>query len=104
MVFIGNKAKQQLWDERIETFLASGLSQRAWCQEQGLPEHQLRYRLNKYKSKMALPVASRWVSMETSTPTSAGISLRIGDVIVEVKRGYDQQVLVDIVQTLMSVC
>jgi hypothetical protein len=42
LVFIGNKAKQQLWDERIKTFLASGLSQRAWCQKQGLPEHQLR--------------------------------------------------------------
>lgn len=47
---------------------------------------------------MAQSAVSRWVSMENATPTSVGISLRIGDVIVKVKLGYDQQTLIDIVQ------
>jgi len=28
--------RRELWAERIEAFLASGLSQRAWCREHGV--------------------------------------------------------------------
>ena len=40
---MGNREKRELWVERIDRFLASGQSKATWCQEQGLPIHQLRY-------------------------------------------------------------
>ncbi|MGI6567348.1 MAG: IS66 family insertion sequence element accessory protein TnpA [Limnochordia bacterium] len=33
--------RRELWAERIEAFLSSGLSQRAWCREHGLRPNQL---------------------------------------------------------------
>lgn len=45
------KERRRLWKERVEVFLASGQNQRAWCQEHGLPAHQLGYWLRKFKDE-----------------------------------------------------
>lgn len=100
-----NKTKQELWDERIESFLASGLSQRAWCQEQELPEHQLRYWLYKYQARTVQPATNRWVSMDPASTTSmSGVSLRVGNISLDVEPGFDQQVLADVLRSLTTIC
>lgn len=46
---------------------------------------------------------SRWVAMDTSQKSiGSGISLRIGTVVLEVQRGFDQQVLVEVLGSLMD--
>ncbi|NMB11772.1 MAG: helix-turn-helix domain-containing protein [Firmicutes bacterium] len=100
--------KRTLWEERVTAFKASGQSVRRWCSEQGLPEHQLRYWLQRILPEVehAKQVrASRWVAIDTSQQSiSSGISLRIGAVVLEVQRGFDQQVLVDVLRSLMDIC
>ncbi|HOA53955.1 MAG TPA: hypothetical protein PKI05_17005 [Thermogutta sp.] len=61
---MSEKTKRELWAERIEAFLASGLSQRAWCQEHGLRQNQLGYWLRKLKPELAMPKKSRWIRDE----------------------------------------
>lgn len=110
MVFIAYSEKQELWSNRIEAFLASGQSRRTWCQEHGLPEHQLGYWLRKLQSsKSSHPVSStsernRWISVETMIPTNTGVSMRLGKVVLELECGFDPKVLADVVMTLMTVC
>lgn len=102
---MSNQAKQILWNERIDSFLASGLSQRAWCQEQGLPPQQLSYWLRKHHRKEGHPGTSRWVSIDAiSTSSGSGVSLRVGTITLDVEPGFDQQVLADVLRSLMSVC
>jgi hypothetical protein len=36
-----------LWDARIAAYVASGLSIARWCKENDIPDHQLRYQLQK---------------------------------------------------------
>ena len=98
--------KRQLWEERVRAYLASGQTQKAWCLEQGIPVHQLRYWLRKFKAEhvQVSSGSGRWVSLPASIRTGSGVSLRIGGVILEVERGFDQDVLVDVIRSLMSLC
>lgn len=104
MVFISNVAKQKVWDERITAFLASGQSGRAWCQEHGLSQQQLSYWLNKSRSESRETPNDRWIKMEATALSGTGVSLRLGDVVLEIERGFDKVVLADVVRALMTVC
>lgn len=99
---MSNLDKQRLWDERIQAFLASGQSQRAWCDEQGLSQHQLSYWLRKHRAKELRSAGTRWVNLNSSA--SSGVSLRIGEIVVEVQPGFSQQILVDVMRSLMALC
>ena len=101
---MANKAKQELWEERIRSFLASGLSRRAWCQEQNLPEHQLGYWVRKLQPQEIEFGSNRWVAVESGCFSDTGVSIQIGDVVLTIKRGVDHQVLADVVRALMTVC
>lgn len=99
--FLSNKQKQELWNERIKDFRASGLSQKAWCEQEGFNAGQLGYWLRKLQAATEAPNHSRWVNIEAIAPSGSGISLRIGNVVLEVERGFDQKVLADVVRSLM---
>jgi transposase-like protein len=101
---MAKQEKQRLWEERIEAFLASGQSQRAWCQEQGLRANQLGYWLRKYKARMSQSAGKRWISMESTSPCHSGVSLRVGNIVLDIEPGFSRQVLVDVLHSLMNVC
>jgi len=101
---MAKQEKQRLWEERIEAFLASGQSQRAWCQEQGLRANQLGYWLRKYKARMSQSAGKRWISMESESHSHSGVSLRIGNIVLDIEPGFSRQVLVDVLHSLMNVC
>lgn len=104
LVFIVNSDKQAMWNERIEEFLTSGQSRRAWCQANGMSAQQLGYWLRKSQSSEERSASDRWVSMEATSSASSGITLRIGDVTLDVERGFDPRVLTDVVLALMAIC
>lgn len=103
---MGDNDKQRLWRKRVEVFLASGQNQGAGCQEHGLPAHQLGYWLRKFKNEsQELPDEdNRWVNLQGTVPFSSGVSLRIGDLIVDIESGFDKQLLIDVVRALVAVC
>lgn len=102
--------KHLLWKERISEYESSGLSVPAWCKEQQIPAHQMRYWLRKFRDaetnhSKSDKAASRWVELDTPrlTPTS-GVSLRVGSVVLDIQQGFDRQLLVEVVQVLTSIC
>ncbi len=101
---LGDLEKQKLWDERIEVFLASGLSQAAWCREQGLPAHQLSYWLRKSKNSISAAANNRWVSVPNTTAGKSGVSLRIGKIALEIEPGFDAGVLSDVIRSVVDLC
>lgn len=106
LVFVARETKQELWKERIQAFRDSGLTRRAWCREQGIPEHQLHYWLNRIKNldKAAEPATNRWVGLEKASLDDTGITIQVGELSLAVKRGFDHHVLVDVIRTLLKVC
>ena len=79
---LANRAKQELWEERVQSFFASGLSHKAWCQEHNLPEHQLGYWLRKLQPDKIEAGSNRWVAVESNCFSDTGVSLQIGDVVL----------------------
>ncbi|GEM_PF-816972 len=98
------------WDDRLRAFKASGQNASQWCREHGIPVHQLRYRLRKEKEAHPTPVSnghSHWVALPSapdSNAVSSGVSLRIGSVDVNVERGFDPDVLSDVLRSLLEEC
>lgn len=45
---------RQLWAQRVEVFLDSGMSQKTWCEQHGLRPNQLGYWLRKFRSEQLL--------------------------------------------------
>ena len=84
---------RQLWAQQVEAFLDSGMSQRAWCEQHGLRPNQLGYWLRKVRSEQIAGNSPRWISLEAVPATSSGVALRIGNVALELQRGFDQEVL-----------
>ena len=99
---MSNEQKRELWNERIQAFRASGLSQKAWCEEQGLQVSQLGYWLRKLRSETNLSEKGRWVSLNNIAPSNSGVSLRIGNAVLEIDRGFDPEVLADVLRSLMA--
>ena len=104
MVQISDLEKTKLWEERIDDFLSSGLTQKAWCEEKGIPGHQLGYRLRKYKSKDVKQPTNRWVNLPTSHVIGSGVSLKLGKVVLEVEPGFDEQTFSSVLRALMAAC
>lgn len=100
--------KRVLWQERIALFQESGQSVATWCSEQDIPEHQLRYWLRKNMAKQnntTVNASSRWVALESPEESlSTGITLKIGSLRLEIQRGFDPQVLTEVIRTLTSSC
>lgn len=54
---------RELWAKRVEAFLASGLSQRAWCREHGLKQERLSYWLRKFRAEASAKHNGRWLQL-----------------------------------------
>lgn len=107
LILVTKEARQELrelWAERVVAFLASGLSQRAWCREHGLKQERLSYWLRKFRAEASAKPNGRWLQLDSLAPSASGVSLRIGGLTLEVQRGFDPQVLADVISSLMNLC
>ncbi|WP_096200295.1 IS66 family insertion sequence element accessory protein TnpA [Bacillus sp. FJAT-45350] len=96
--------RQLLWQERVASFKESGQSVRAWCAANDVKEHQFRYWLKKVRPVVKNSTAHNWlaVKVEDQPPTISENSLTIivNHVTIEVKPGFDPNLLKDVVKAL----
>lgn len=95
--------RRRLWKERINSYLSSGQSVRAWCMNNDLKEHQFRYWLDKYTSTEKEVSASKWISVEVEkkhVTEDNVLSIKIGQAIIDVKSGFDPKLLREVVTAL----
>lgn len=104
--------KQELrrqWQERIAAYKASGLSQSAFCREQNISLRQLSYWLRKENLKFSPTKASpTWVPLEINMQEDSHpgntLLVKVGAATVEVKPGFNQKLLLDVVRTMSVLC
>lgn len=96
------KAEQQnLWAARVEEFRMSGQSVPAWCTDHDLKPHQLRYWLRK-KVRTSSETTFSWLTLDLSEADfQSSLLLRVGQVVLEVRPGFDPKLLLDVVKTLI---
>ena len=71
-----NKEREQLWQERVAQLKASGMSQRSYAMEHGLPEHQVSYWVRRISSPQAAPALMPVQVAPSLVAAVAAISLR----------------------------
>jgi hypothetical protein len=96
------------WEQRISDFIASGQSASKWCATNEINIHQFWYWKRRLKDLQdQVTGSSKWLSIEmddsTETPSNTLI-VRVGQSSVEVKSGFDPNLLADVVRTLRSIC
>ncbi|MGI6357257.1 MAG: IS66 family insertion sequence element accessory protein TnpA [Bacillota bacterium] len=94
---------QQQWEARIAAFKDSGLSGAKWCEEQGVNAHQFYYWKAKLKSDNQPAKRAGWLQVEVSDPV-ASLEVRVGTAIIEVKPGFNPELLASVVRALTETC
>jgi len=97
-------------EKRITEYRASGLKAKEWCAVHNVTPSQLWYWLRKFKNRNgpSHTSPSRWLPVELSeqSPADQGDSLliRIGQAGIEVKSGFDQDLLSQVIRILVALC
>ena len=102
-----NRSKDKIWQERLEDFAASGMSQREWCQHQNISVTTLRYWKRKLQSGSSAPSEGNWMTVVPESPMFPSvqnheITIQQGDIKIVILPTVDPQLGYDLLQVLMQ--
>jgi transposase-like protein len=97
-----------LWEQRLAEYENSGKTIKAWCQEQAVRENQFYYWRKKLRDQSGTGKPVKWLPVKLDNSkqgslASDSIAVHIGQVTVEIKKGFDQQLFREIVQILQTI-
>jgi hypothetical protein len=98
---------QEIWAKRITVYQESGQTMKAWCAEQNLTVHQLKYWLYKAQRRQNLasvPATFRTVTVTASEPEKESLWVQVGSARIGVRPGFKPQLLRDVVAALGDLC
>ncbi len=101
----------EYWQQQVRGYQESGVSRREYCQQHQIPIHRLGYWQRKLKKQAIRSLEKKrmgWIPLqlceEDPSNRDTGIRLRIGRVIVEVERGFDRQLLAEVLEVVGAAC
>ena len=104
-----NKALQAVWVQRLAKMKSSGMSGMAWCAQEGISYHQFRYWRDRIgcPAKVAAQTMPTWLELSPASElpipsASDNLVVRIGEATVELRRGFDPELLREIMRALAS--
>lgn len=102
-----NQELANLWEQRFAEFEVSGKTVTAWCQEQSLRENQFYYWRRKLRSGQTKGEPVKWLAVNLDhgkLPSFAADTIRLSvcQVTVEVRPGFDHNLLREIIGVLKS--
>ena len=81
------------WRKRIEAYKLSGLSTRAWCEIQNIPDSTFRYHLSTLENQNQ----KKFIELK---PTSQGIKLSWKNITLELDPDFDEKTLLRFLSVL----
>lgn len=101
---------RNVWRAQVAEFHASGQSVAAWCRAHDVKEHQLRYWLRRVDAQphsSGRPMTS-WLAVEVQgerqLSPAVGVRIHVGAAAIEVRPGFDPELLADVVRALTALC
>jgi hypothetical protein len=101
---------RQMWEKRIADLQSSGQSIPAWSNANNLKLHQVRYWQRQFKNQATSSESSpQWLSVKIcdvnqSQPRENSLLIKVGAITIEVKSGFDPELLLEVVRTLSAIC
>lgn len=100
--------RRQEWEKRITAYKSSGQSVREWCAANGVKSERMWYWLRRVRSQGSGEQSASWlqavVSFGTVPGEQAGLIVRVGKAGIEVKSGFDPDLLSQVVRALSATC
>jgi len=100
--------RRQQWKARIEAYKDSGLSAKEFCKQQNMSTRQLYYWLRKETLKEQTGNTVQWLSVSLSgqedTSLSSFLTVKVGPAVIEVREGFNEKLLLDVVKVLSTLC
>lgn len=95
-----------IWRERLDDCVRSGLSVKAWCASYGIPIQQYYYWRSRINQNAGTDL---WLAVDVLEPAqqrpaaTGGLSIRIADALIEVQPNFDPDLLRAVVQALGAI-
>lgn len=102
--------RHEVWRNRVAAFRASGQSGAAWRAAQGVKPHLLYYWLQRFQSaETERPVAAtQWLPVAVNDSpkgrSASHLVVRVGSAAIEVRPGFDVEMLTSVVRVLKALC
>ena len=100
--------RKQMWRQRIEAYKISGEpSVKAWCNQNkiGLQSMYKWMRRLELEATDVAPSSTQWISFESTNAfeyTSSILIVKIGDVSIEIKEGFNRSLFNEVIQILQT--
>lgn len=92
-----------IWQERIDSWLASGISIAKWCKEHQVVYNQFLYQKDKFngkRRKRARAISSQFIELTDVTSKDPGIAIECGDVKICLTSDFDEATLLRCMQVV----
>lgn len=101
-----NKRKSvEEWTALVKEYNSSGLNLTAWCKEKELSKSYFYPHLKKIKSIAAETSEQKWVAIALpESVEKSSISLKVGNITLDIKNGFDKEILLNVLSVVMKLC
>ncbi len=100
--------RRQQWEERVIAYRSSGQNVREWCAANDVKPERMWYWLRQAKSQGGKEQSTAWLQAVVSSGTvpgeGAGLVVRVGKASVEVRPGFDPDLLRAVIRALSAIC
>jgi len=105
------KASEEMtayWKQQVQTFQESGLSRIAYCEQNQIKTLQFDYWRHKFSEPKETRSRSGWIPVrireDAGQERSWGICLKVGRVAIEITRGFDRELLAEVLSVIAPAC
>lgn len=97
------------WRANIAAYKTSGKTQRAWCKQNNINYNTFKSWLQKEKKETDnYKQPAKWleigIDQSDFIENTSSLTIQIGAASFTVKPGFDRQLLLDVVKTLVAIC
>ena len=100
--------RRQQWKARIEAYRDSGLSVKEFCKQHNISTRQLYYWLRKETLKEQTDNTVQWLPVSLSSKEDIALSdfltVKVGPAVIEVRQGFNEELLLHVVKVLSTLC
>jgi transposase-like protein len=100
------KENREIWINRVKDYRASSLTQKAWCEKNGVKVSALRYWLRTLREEAKVAADNspssdyEFAVVSIAQDTSPAVILEIQDVKLSITNDYDEILLLKLIKTL----
>jgi len=100
--------RRQQWEARIEAYGASGLSEREFCRQHNITIRELYYWLRKETLEEQTGNTVQWLPVSLTGKEDIALSdfltVKVGPAVIEVRQGFNEELLLHVVKVLSALC